>query len=99
MHLAANWPVATLYRVEISGWDLAQLFFVEKAELEWSEEGDKHLILTRDLRSDAIVFVRLLQPVSADRSCPVPYTTEKVEQVDEQRWKFRLKQVHPHVRA
>jgi hypothetical protein len=95
MSLLASWPVMSTYRVEVSGWDTSPSFFVEKAELEWNEEGCKHITLGRQLRQGAILFVRLLQPMSPNCSHPVPYEVESVAKTDEQRWQFRLRQAQP----
>jgi hypothetical protein len=95
MSLLASWPVMSTYRVEVSGWDTSPSFFVEKAELEWTEEGYKRVELGRELRHGAILFVRLLQPMSPDRSHPVPYEIESVAKTDGQRWQFRLRQAQP----
>ena len=98
MSFVARLPMISTYRVEVSGWDSSQSFFVEKSELEWNDEGEKHVALGRELRDGAILFVRLLQPVSPDRSYPVPYQTEQVRRstgVKQHRWEFRLKQVQP----
>jgi hypothetical protein len=51
MSLLASWPVTSTRRVEVSGWDTSPSFFVEKAELEWNEEGCKHVTLGRELRT------------------------------------------------
>jgi hypothetical protein len=95
MSLLARWPVMSTYRVEVSGWDTSRSFFVEKAELEWNDEGWKHVALGRELKDGAIVFVRLLQPMSPDRSHPVPYEIRNVAKTDERKWQFRLRQVQP----
>src|ERR1700682_1819556 len=63
-------PTANLYRVEVSGWDHDKAFFVENSELEWSEDG-KQVTLTHTLNEGAVVFLRLLQPMSAVRLNPV----------------------------
>lgn len=34
MILSARYPITNLYRVEVSGWDKNQTFFVEKSALE-----------------------------------------------------------------
>jgi hypothetical protein len=73
MLLAAQRPITDTYPVEASGWDSAQSFFAEKAELEWNEATGKHLTLTRSLCPGSMIFLRLLQPLSADRSLPVAY--------------------------
>jgi hypothetical protein len=95
MPVSSHLPVLSTYRVEVSGWDTSHSFFVEKAELEWSEEGAKRVVLGRELREGAILFVRLLQPISPDRSHPVPYETQQATRTEERRWQFRLRQMQP----
>jgi hypothetical protein len=96
MHVKASSRAASLYHVEVSGWDTSECFFVEQAELEWNEEGDKRLMLGHQLRAGAILFVRLAQAISPDRSHPVPYATEQIAKTDNARWQFRLTRVQPH---
>jgi hypothetical protein len=85
----------TTYRVEVSGWDNTQSFFVEKADLAWSESGEKLVALRRELREGTILFVRLLQPISPDRSHPIPYTAEPICASNSSQWAYRLRQVQP----
>jgi hypothetical protein len=70
-------PVSDLasshYTVEVSGWDVSEGFFVENCELEWNEQSGKYVALRRMLPERAHVFVRLLQPLSTERSYPVVY--------------------------
>ena|SRR5271154_4588657 len=61
------------YRVEVSGWDAKENFFVEKTTLEWNPEDKKSMLLRADVRPGCIVFVRLLQPLSTVASFPVAY--------------------------
>ena len=51
---------ATIYRVEVSGWDSQENFFVEQAWLEWSEEKGKRVFLRSPVHRGSVVFVRLL---------------------------------------
>jgi hypothetical protein len=99
MYVVAPLRATSLYRVEVSGWDAAELFFVENAELEWNEEGDKRLVLGHELRAGAILFVRLVQAISPDRSHPMPYVTEAMTKTDDARWQFRLKQAQVQPQA
>jgi len=69
-------PTTNSYRVEVSGWDENKAFFVENSHLEWSEESGKRVTLTRSLHNGALVFVRLLQQITADRGHPVAYEAE-----------------------
>ena len=95
MERSVSCAVTTVYHVEVSGWDTSQSFFVEKAELEWNDGGEKLVALRREVRDGAILFVRLLQPISPDRSHPIPYATERAGRTSEDGWQFRLKQVAP----
>jgi hypothetical protein len=83
------------YRVEVSGWDSSQTFFVEKSEVEWDESGGKQLKLRRELSSGAMIFVRLIEPTTADRSSPIAYRAEYRGANREGAHKFTLRQVHP----
>lgn len=89
---SARFPLAGLYRVEVSGWDKNQVFFVEKSDLEWSEHAGKCVVLCNAVADGAVVFLRLLQSLSADRSHPVPYEAEFVALTSEGQLQFRL---HP----
>jgi hypothetical protein len=91
MILAVN-PTANLYRVEVSGWDHDKAFFVENSELEWSEDG-KQVTLSRTLNHGAVVFLRLLQPMSSDRSNPVAYEAELLSSTTRGPQQFRLRPV------
>jgi len=91
MILTAN-QGANLYRVEVSGWDHDKAFFVENSDLEWSEDC-KRVTLTRTLNTGAVVFLRLLQPISTDRSNPVPYEAELVSSTERGQQQFRLRPV------
>jgi hypothetical protein len=67
----AEHPATNLYRVEVSGWDDKKAFFVENSELKWAEDSGKQVTLNRGLSEGAVIFLRLLQPISNDRSHPV----------------------------
>jgi hypothetical protein len=95
MNLIAEYPTTNLYRVEVSGWDDNKAFFVENSDLEWTEETGKQVTLNRCLSNGAVVFLRLLQPISNDRSHPVPYQAEMVARTEEGRRQFRLQPVSP----
>ena len=95
MSLSARFPITSLYRVEVSGWDKSQTFFVEKSELEWNEESGKHVTLASAVSDGSVVFLRLIQPLSADRSQSVPYETEFLTITPEGHNQFRLHPVNP----
>ena len=93
--MAAQIPVSTTYRVEVSGWDLEENFFVEKTELEWSEEQGKKVYMRHPLRDGAVVFVRLIQPTCSGHTFPIAYQVEKVRSGSRGMWDVRLVQLHP----
>jgi hypothetical protein len=68
---------ASTYRVEISGWDSGEKFFVEMADLEWSEEK-KLVHMRHSLRPGAVVFVRLLGNPTRSSVYPVAYKSVQV---------------------
>jgi hypothetical protein len=86
-------PVTNLYRVEVSGWDDNKAFFVENSDLEWTDDSGKQVTLNRGLMDGTVVFLRLLQPISNDRSQPVAYQAELVASTDEGLRQFRLRPV------
>lgn len=81
-----------LYRVEVSGWDQNRAFFVEHSHLEWSETS-KVVTLRRDLHNGALLFLRLLQPMSAERSNPVAYEAASLSAMPNGRHKFQLRPI------
>jgi hypothetical protein len=87
--------VGKCYRVEISGWDLDEKFFVEKADLEWSE-SEKKVRLRHALRKGALVFVRLLGRSKEEIDYPLAYEITGVIYRQEARaYETSLTQVHP----
>jgi hypothetical protein len=85
------------HRVEVSGWDISQSFFVEKPELEWNEVNGKQITLRRVLRKKTMLFARLLQSTAPDRSSPVAYWAEHIATTPQGFHQFRLNQVFPHI--
>jgi hypothetical protein len=96
MILSARYPTTSLYRVEVSGWDKHQAFFVEKSDLEWGEESGKQVTLSHAVPDGSVVFLRLVPCLSAEQSHPVAYETEFMETTPEGRYEFRLHPVSPH---
>ena len=66
------------YRVEVSGWDDTENFFVEKTTLDWSEVGGKTIGLRSSVRLQSVLFVRLIQPLGVGTGFPVPYRAVKI---------------------
>lgn len=72
--------VPARYRVEVSGWDASENFFVEKTGLEWNQEANKEVLLRSSLREGSVVFVRLLQAFGRGNTnaFPIAYQAVKV---------------------
>ena len=84
------------YRIEISGWGLDNSFFVERADLLWTADGEKKVQLHRALPEGAIVFIRLLASGSSSGSVPVAYQVQGVVPMDcNGRCQMRLARLHP----
>ena len=97
--LVVSQEVAAAYRVEVSGWDRTQEFFVEKTDLQWSEESGKLVLLSHVVTPGALLFLRLLHPTSLDRTHPVPYQADPVgEETENGQYLVRLVQAHPRNR-
>jgi len=94
----ARVPAKRFYAVEVSGWDGAENFFVEKCELEWNEESGKQVALKRVLNDNTILLVRLMQADGPDRSHPVVYEAKLVEKTRSGLHQFRLSTVVPRRR-
>jgi len=84
------------YRVEVSGWDAKECFFVEKSTLAWTEMAGKTVALTALVRSGRVIFVRLIQPLGGGNGFPVPYRAVKLETEREgRRSVITLEQLQP----
>ncbi len=66
------------YRVEVSGWDAKENFFVEKTSLDWKEREGKTVVLHAAVRVDSVLFVRLLRPLGGGADFPVPHRAVRV---------------------
>lgn len=69
---------ANSYRVEVSGWDASENFFVEKTMLNWGRDERKEVHLRSVLREGSVVFVRLLQPIASGNNFPVAYQAQRI---------------------
>jgi len=88
------------YRIEVSGWGLNDVFFVEKTDLLWSEGGEKRLLLHHALSDGAVIFVRLMAPETSSGLVPVAYQVENIKPMNSTgQCEMRLVQVHPRLRA
>jgi hypothetical protein len=93
----AHFPATRLYAVEISGWDANEEFFVERCELEWSEQSSKRVALKRALKDHAILLIRLLQAGDSHRSLPLVYEAELIGKTKSGLHQFRLNAVAPRL--
>ncbi|HSC45417.1 MAG TPA: hypothetical protein VLC94_06285 [Candidatus Acidoferrum sp.] len=90
--------VAVGYRVEVSGWDSNQEFFVEKADLDWSDEFGKQVLLSHAVTPGTLLFLRLLHPMSLDRVHPVPYQADPREERENGQVRVTLLPAQPRAR-
>ena len=95
MELATSPSLSATYSVEVSGWDRANAFFVERSELHWTEEAGKHLALTHQICPGAMIFVRLLQPLDGERAFPIAYETDPISAGTDEPQQFRLRRAVP----
>jgi hypothetical protein len=63
----------TSYRVEVSGWDEKENFFVEKTTLDWKEDTGKKIELRARVAPQSVVFVRLAWQMGGSNGFPIPY--------------------------
>lgn len=86
------------YRVEVSGWDSGENFFVEKTLLSWQENGSKKVLLRTPLSEGTLVFVRLTNDSQGGPGIPVTYQVERVgRSASEQGREVQLERLHPKV--
>jgi len=82
--------------VEISGWDLAENFFVEKTVLRRCDDGSRKVLLHAPLRVGALVFARLSDGQTADRTSPVTYQVATINpKFSDEGREIQLMQRHP----
>jgi hypothetical protein len=93
--LSETLPIASACRIEVSGWDEDEIFFVEKSELSWDDFAGKHISLKHMLAEGALVFIRTLQPASLQRSFPIAYGAEFIGCDVHGSHEFRLNPVQP----
>ena len=86
---------ANCCHVEVSGWDEAKIFFVERSDLAWDDFAGKHTSLRHMLHDGALVFVRILQPNGDRQFPPEVYQVEFIGCDSEGLREFRLNPVLP----
>jgi hypothetical protein len=95
MHSLIDGPNS--YRVEVSGWNVRGVFFVEKAMLHWTDTGEKSVELLSPLRESCMVFVRLIHATSAKANFPIAYRVLSIASEDsEGRGCVHLSQMCPN---
>jgi|ERR1700733_9106150 len=87
------------YRIEVSGWDADENFFVEKADLEWRAR-EKKVSLQHPIREGAMVFVRLLGNPLQNNSNPVAFEAIQIDRSEHQNaYAVSLRQMNPQMRT
>jgi hypothetical protein len=87
------------YQIEVSGWGLDDVFFVEQSNLFWAEDGDKRVMLRHAVPEGAVVFVQLLSTEPSFTSLPVAYHVRGVQPMNSDGLcEMRLLQVQPQSR-
>jgi len=86
----------TMYRVEVSGWDLKEQFFVERTALQWGEGDQRSVLIRQRVRQGALVFIRLLEAAAPSRCFPVAYRARQImERENGALYELSLSQVWP----
>lgn len=81
---------------EISGWDIAENFFVEKAHLQTVSNGRKRVVLRAQLREGSLAFLRTRHDGSLSRSLPVAYRVALITRsAKRDYWDVELARLHP----
>jgi len=62
-----------MQRVELSGWDLHEEFFVEKAEVDWPSASRGWVRLRHAVPIGRMIFLRALDAGGAVASLPIAY--------------------------
>jgi hypothetical protein len=63
----------TASRIEVSGWDEDEMFFVEKSEFSYSEASGKHITLQHNLADGSLIFLRVIHTSIPLNAIPVAY--------------------------
>jgi hypothetical protein len=82
MSLPACYPVTSKFRVEVSGWDKYQSFFVEKYDLECTERSGKLLSLSHAVPDGAVVFCGCCRATARNAriQCRMPTSSSEAHQ-------------------
>jgi hypothetical protein len=93
-------PIASNCRVEVSGWDAEERFFVEKALLETTHEGEQFVHLQHPLRAGSMVFLRMIDSRITFPASPIAYQVKQVSATEKEGVsRLRLLKLHQHHRG
>jgi hypothetical protein len=70
-----------MLRVEISGWDHAEQFFVERTTLEWGPGTETMAIVHRKVRPGTLLFLRLLEQTNPPSTFPIAYRVRELRKI------------------
>jgi hypothetical protein len=82
-------------RVEVSGWDKLQNFFVEKATIEWGNGATKTLRIRAALQEGSVIFLRALPSIDAGRPFPTAFQVVGMTSTDGPATLVHVAQLHP----
>jgi hypothetical protein len=83
-----------VHAIEVSGWDVAEDFFVEQTRREWTSGAHERVFLHRAVRPATVVFLRLIHPTDLGAAFPVAYQVEDIrKRVGSEFWELRLSQL------
>jgi hypothetical protein len=82
-------------RIEVSGWDEDETFFVEKSEFAYDEVAGKHITLQHNLPEGSLIFLRLIHSPALQHSIPVAYKTHFIGWDFQGNYRFSLIPAHP----
>ena len=80
--MSPRFPEENQYPVEVSGWDAAENFFVEKTLLQWDEGEGKTVFLRCPLHEGSVVFLRLSHPTTTASNFPIAYQVKRIDARD-----------------
>lgn len=84
------------HRVEVSGWDRDEAFFVEKTQFLPNGCHGERIRLRHALRDLAVIFIRVLHTRVPSRVCPVAYQVKVFfESGNTKAHEYNLTRLHP----
>jgi hypothetical protein len=84
------------HRIEVSGWGADNSFFVERARLVWTADGEKRVQLRHELPQGAVIFARSISIDQSNLSVPVTFKAKSVRpMISENGYQVDLVQMRP----